>query len=987
MKKKYIVISLLSILVMMIGVSYAYFTGMVIGEGKPMNVKASSLAIIFTDASEISENEIEPGWSTTKTFTVENKSGGVFFYDINIDNLVNTFVTTGYLQYKITSIDGGYNMTEYEDIPKSEEATKTNLIKNIQIENGKTHTYTIEFRYQNSTEDQSDDMGKVFSGSLSITESNIVVIKYKVNNEIQEEIPNKEEPYVVDNVECSNNAKGIWDEEKETVVITENATQTVCIVEFKEGHTVNILTSNGEIVSPVSKVVGRIGETTFTIEEKEGYKLDEARVVCDNGGEGSLTNNIITIRNIKQNNTCTVITNPVEITVTYNVNGGNTLNPTSKTVIYSGTYGSLPTPTRTGYTFSGWYTAATGGSKVIESTEVTSAVNHTIYARWNANAITLTLNNQSATTAGTGAVYYKYNTATYYSNSALSTTITKIIVPTKTGYTFNGYYTATNGSGTKYINADGTFANNLHTAINTNTTLYAHWTANTITVTYNQNGGSGVSPATNTVTYGAKYKLPTTNPTRAGYTFANWWTAASGGTEVTTNITLTNASDHSIYAHWNPNTITLTLNNQSATSAGSTAVYYKYNTATYYSNSALSTTITKITVPAKTGYTFNGYYTATNGNGTKYINADGTFANNPHTAINTNTTLYAHWTAKTITVTYNQNGGTGVSPASNTVTYGAKYKLPTTNPTRAGFTFANWWTAASGGTQVTTSTTLTNASNHSIYAHWNPNTITLTLNNQSATSAGSTAVYYKYNTATYYSNSALSTTITKITVPSRTGYTFGGYYTAANGGGTQYINASGGFVNNPHTALKANTTLYAKWTAITYNVTVNVTNGSTSDTNPVTVNHGETVTFRLSSNDEYLRSKPTISCVGGNYDSTTGILTISNITSSRTCNVTFRKGTYFTISSSSCPDTINNNTSACYIIANELTTIPYGGKTYLGCEIKSQIAKYSINGNCTGFGFLLYNSMVSFSSSGWKYYKNGEYLDANCTVSVTCEPL
>ena len=73
------------------------------------------------------------------------------------------------------------------------------------------------------------------------------------------------------------------------------------------------------------------------------------------------------------------------------------------------------------------------------------------------------------------------------------------------------------------------------------------------------------------------------------------------------------------------------------------------------------------------------------------------------------------------------------------------------------------------------------------YAHWNPNKITLILNNQSATTAGTGAVYYKYNTATYYSNSGLSTTITKITVPSRTGYTFGGYYTATGGGGTQYI--------------------------------------------------------------------------------------------------------------------------------------------------------------------------------------------------------
>jgi len=182
MKKKYIVISLLSILVMTIGMSYAYFTGMVIGEGKPINVKANRLAIIFTDTEEIANVEIEPGWSTSKTFTVENKSGSVFYYDINIEDLINTFVTTGYLQYKITSTDGGYNMEEFIDIPKSEEARKEVLKSGIQIDNEEKHTYTVEFRYFNSEEDQSEDMGKVFDGRLSITESEIMVIKYKVND-------------------------------------------------------------------------------------------------------------------------------------------------------------------------------------------------------------------------------------------------------------------------------------------------------------------------------------------------------------------------------------------------------------------------------------------------------------------------------------------------------------------------------------------------------------------------------------------------------------------------------------------------------------------------------------------------------------------------------------------------------------------------------------------------------------------------------------
>ena len=124
MKKRFIVIGIISILVMMISVSYAYFVSDINVNKKEMNVSSKRLAIIFTDTKEIAEDKINPGWSTNKTFTVENKSGSVFYYDINIEDLINTFVTTGYLQYKIISSDGGYNMEEFIDIPKSEEVKK-----------------------------------------------------------------------------------------------------------------------------------------------------------------------------------------------------------------------------------------------------------------------------------------------------------------------------------------------------------------------------------------------------------------------------------------------------------------------------------------------------------------------------------------------------------------------------------------------------------------------------------------------------------------------------------------------------------------------------------------------------------------------------------------------------------------------------------------------------------------------------------------------
>ena len=65
----------------------------------------------------------------------------VFYYDINIENLINTFETTGYLQYKITSSDDGYNMTDFIDISKSEEERREKLAYKIQIDDESKHIY------------------------------------------------------------------------------------------------------------------------------------------------------------------------------------------------------------------------------------------------------------------------------------------------------------------------------------------------------------------------------------------------------------------------------------------------------------------------------------------------------------------------------------------------------------------------------------------------------------------------------------------------------------------------------------------------------------------------------------------------------------------------------------------------------------------------------------------------------------------------------
>ena len=162
---------------------------------------------------------------------------------------------------------------------------------------------------------------------------------------------------------------------------------------------------------------------------------------------------------------------------------------------------------------------------------------------------TVTLDNQGATTAGTTSV-----TATY--NAAMPS-ITK---PTKTGYTFGGYYTSTNGGGTQYYTANGTSARTWNIA--ENTTLYAKWTANQYTITYKDQGdatfsGTHSSNPPTTHTYGTTTTLKTA--TKTGYTFGGWYKEK----ECTNKVTSLGATDYidniTLYAKWTINTYTITF--------------------------------------------------------------------------------------------------------------------------------------------------------------------------------------------------------------------------------------------------------------------------------------------------------------------------------------------------------------------------------------------------------------------------------------------
>ncbi len=181
----------------------------------------------------------------------------------------------------------------------------------------------------------------------------------------------------------------------------------------------------------------------------------------------------------------------------------------------------------------------------------------------------------------------------------------------------------------------------------------------------------------------------------------------------------------------------------------------------------------KFTASASNGYSFAGWYTSTSVSGTA------SSTDNPLTGSKTNSgfdeTRYAKFTPNEYTVTYDANTGS-VSPASKTVTFDATYGDLAT-PTKTGYTFAGWYTAKSGGTQVTSSTKVSTASNHTIYAHWTANTYYVHFDGNGATSGSMSNQEFTYDAA----------------AKALTANSFGRQYTVsydANGGTTATTNAT-----------------------------------------------------------------------------------------------------------------------------------------------------------------------------------------------------
>lgn len=585
-------------------------------------------------------------------------------------------------------------------------------------------------------------------------------------------------------------------------------------------------------------------------------------------------------------------------TLSYNVNapaGSNAPGtPASQTVPYNtaaadksgwaaGDTGKIP-----GYRFDGWYTAPNGGNKYDFNTPLTGNV--TVYAHWVGNGYTVRFAGNGATGGGTPDQAFQYNIGQNLHRNGF----------VRDGYTFTGWKRADN----QQAYGDGQWVTNLTTQPNGIVTMVAQWSANEAHIRYNPNppagkttGGQGTANWT-----GHTGDTPTIGQngwTIDGYTFAGWATSPDGsgaryapGARWTANGTLT------LYAQWTPGQASLTYDGNGATGGktdpqtgktdekinvrdngftrdgytfvtwntqadckgnavqpnsewtlrGSSTLYACWagnaQTLTYHGNGATGgntaaqsgKTGDELTTNAngftRDGYTFVRWDTAKDGSGTAY--GEGKNGVSQYVMKPAGNDLYAIWQANPASIQYRDDwGATGSTPDTTGVT-GQDVTIAQNGFTRPGYTFTGWArdrrtnpSLQPGGRYTLTPGTTT------LWAQWKADPAHLIYN----ANTGSTS-------QTRRTDGVVDQTLTVIANPfTRSGYTFTGWNTQADGRGRAYT-AGNGFrlVADPKSNPVNTSVLYAQWRINRVTLKFNP-NGGTGGYPDITVDAFTTVTI------------------------------------------------------------------------------------------------------------------------------------------------
>lgn len=609
-------------------------------------------------------------------------------------------------------------------------------------------------------------------------------------------------------------------------------------ISFGNHYGTTLTTSNCSLTNSTDFEVTSISETGVTVKFKP-----------QSAGAKSST---LTITDA-HSKTCTIslsgtgVTPSTYYTLTYGVHssGNGTLaaknTSTSAAIstgasLLSGTGVTFTATPSSYYEVEGWYTnsACNAGKhdagNTSYATTITAAT--TVYVKFQPITYTITYNLNGGTNHASNPATYNYTTATI-----------TLQTPTKTGYTFGGWYD--NSSFT------GSAVTSIPNHSNGNKTFWAKWTENMTSVTLTASpSGAGTFTIGGVAATSTTAGVTTTRSVKAvpacGYKFSSWsksnsnitlsststnpttvtgcgtastsstltatfartyayiqgrfqvWNAARSGSKTTTyasggqwNESSTtiqmdyDATNHRFYKHTYMTPKELTANH--GTGCDDCKPYFYVKTST--SNSSLAGVTSYMCTSAQT------LTAAGNANGKSVATSGGNNANLRFNSTVTSAYVVLYFDQSKIwyeleqRLKYDANGGTGSAPANNNTYYatGGTATAGTNAYTRSGYSFAGWNTQADGnGTSYTAGASITMSADVTLYAQWAGDDYTITLDvdeDHKGTIAGATTSHTVYYGAAVTNIPNLPT--------AENGYGLDGYYTGHNGAGTKLFNADG----------------------------------------------------------------------------------------------------------------------------------------------------------------------------------------------------
>lgn len=434
--------------------------------------------------------------------------------------------------------------------------------------------------------------------------------------------------------------------------------------------------------------------------------------------------------------------------------------------------------------------------------------------------------------------------------------------PTRTYYSYNGHWTSKSG-GTQLVARNGGLASgSIGIVLSSALTIYAHWTRLSYLCTLDRQSGTGGTASIYGKVGGGWYSTwkcenevtAITPPTRAGYAFRGYYTAANGSGTLCINADGSFAGDFALrvldaaitlYAHWaQVHTITVVDNG----GTGGTSAFY-FEGGTYYAEPQCVTAITAITPPTKSSSVFLGLYDADSTIANQRVAPDGTI-DATWTPI-AEATLYAQW--RTVTqITMDNGAGDGGYDAIYYDSADGEFHLAddpavldaVETPHEECYAFLGYYSASTGGTQYIDAAgeflpafrALSFSEPITIYAQYQHVSYKVTLDARGGES-NILAFYHNGVDAAYYTSDVLAgDPITALPMPTMEGYDCTGYWTQASGGDIA-VSAAGVIDIIPG---QYDSILYAHWTARSYTASFDYA-GGTGSVSSKTVTWGEAI--------------------------------------------------------------------------------------------------------------------------------------------------